>query len=125
VKAALDWLDSEFHLPIVFAGFSFGAVTGMRASCPDRRVIALISLGTPVEAEDRLYGYDFLAYCNKPKLFISGTEDQYAPREQLQKLFARAAEPRQFEWIHGAEHFFQGKLPQVQAAIERWIDATL
>src|SRR5438105_7730654 len=24
VRAALDWLDREFHLPIIFAGFSFG-----------------------------------------------------------------------------------------------------
>src|SRR6202142_3579845 len=33
VRAALDWLDSEFHLPMVFAGFSFGAVVGLRAAC--------------------------------------------------------------------------------------------
>src|SRR5262252_10905099 len=24
VRAALDWLKEEFHLPIIFAGFSFG-----------------------------------------------------------------------------------------------------
>ena len=25
VRAALDWLDNEFHLPVIFCGFSFGA----------------------------------------------------------------------------------------------------
>src|SRR5947207_13016355 len=59
VRAALDWLDSEYHLPILFCGFSFGAATGMRAACPDKRVAALISLGTPLAVEGRLYTYKF------------------------------------------------------------------
>jgi alpha/beta superfamily hydrolase len=120
VKAALDWLDNEFHLPIIFTGFSFGAVTGMRVCCPDQRVKALISLGTPVEAEDRLYSYEFLAQCTKPKLFISGNQDQYGPRPQLEHMFALAAQPKEFVWIEGAEHFFEGKLEQVRATIARW-----
>ena len=44
VRAALDWLDLEFHLPIVFAGFSFGAAVGLRAACGDHRVRAAIGL---------------------------------------------------------------------------------
>src|ERR1700757_3151438 len=32
VRTALDWLDREFHLPLVFAGFSFGAAVGLRAA---------------------------------------------------------------------------------------------
>ena len=40
VRTALDWLDREFHLPIVFAGFSFGAAVGLRAAVPDARVPA-------------------------------------------------------------------------------------
>src|SRR2546429_4831780 len=30
VRAALDWLDKEFRLPLIFAGFSFGAAVGLR-----------------------------------------------------------------------------------------------
>src|ERR1700739_2176566 len=52
VRTALDWLDHEFHLPIVLAGFSFGAAVGLRAACPDDRVAALISLGTPISPVD-------------------------------------------------------------------------
>src|SRR5207253_2153192 len=37
VHAALDWLDREFDLPIIFAGFSFGAAVGLRAACADPR----------------------------------------------------------------------------------------
>ena len=58
VRAALDWLDREFHLPIVFAGFSFGAAVGLRAAVPDARVPLLISLGTPISPVDnRSYDY--------------------------------------------------------------------
>ena len=28
VRAALDWMDHEFHRPVIFAGFSFGAAVG-------------------------------------------------------------------------------------------------
>ena len=55
VEAALAWLKGEFGLPIIFAGFSFGAAIGLRVCCPDPDVRALISLGTPVEADGRLY----------------------------------------------------------------------
>src|SRR5215470_4356949 len=32
VRTALDWLEGEYTLPIIFAGFSFGAAVGMRAA---------------------------------------------------------------------------------------------
>src|SRR5580658_8173813 len=47
VRTALDWLDAEFHLPMLFAGFSFGAAVGLRAACPDVRGKALIGVGVP------------------------------------------------------------------------------
>src|SRR5271166_4419553 len=81
VAAALAWLKHEFALPIIFAGFSFGAAMGLKACCLDPDVRALISLGTPVEAEGRIYSYRFLHDCGKPKLFLSGDHDQFGPNE--------------------------------------------
>jgi alpha/beta superfamily hydrolase len=72
VRAAFDWLDSEFRLPLVFAGFSFGAAVGLRAACSDSRVRAAIGVGTPVapiaaDAEEpRVYAFAFLEECSKP-----------------------------------------------------------
>jgi alpha/beta superfamily hydrolase len=125
VRAALDWLDREFHLPIIFAGFSFGAAVGLRAACPDPRVVGAIALGMPVEAEGRSYAYNFLGQCTKPKLFISGASDQYGPLPELRKVVASVPEPRQFIAIEGAGHFFESKLDHVRAAIERWVKAIL
>ena len=83
VQVALEWLSKEFGKPIMFTGFSFGAAVGLRAACADSRVAALISLGTPVAAEGRAYSYEFLRECSKPKLFVSGESDQFAPSQAL------------------------------------------
>jgi len=32
-----------------------------------------------------------------------------------------AAEPKQLVFVEGAEHFFEGRLPEMQAAIRNWI----
>src|SRR5574341_1214519 len=117
VRAALDWLDREFHLPIVFAGFSFGAWVGLRAACPDARVAVLISLGTPVDVEGQAYAYDFLRDCAKPKFFVSGARDEFGPLGEVERIVATAAEPKRLVRIPGADHFFEGRLRALENAI--------
>ena len=124
VRAALDWLKKEYSLPVIFAGFSFGAARGLRACCPDPDVRALISLGTPVEAEGRLYSYKFLADCRKPKLFLSGDHDQFGPHEALEEVVASAAEPKELVFIPG-DHFFAGHLNEMRMTIESWLHEQL
>jgi uncharacterized protein len=127
VRTALDWLDSEYHLPLLFAGFSFGAAVGLRAACADTRVQALIGVGTPVgpvvaQSEvPRAYTFEFLQQCTKPKLFISGARDQFGPRDKLEALIASAPEPKKLVMIEGADHFFAGRLHELRAAIEAWV----
>jgi len=124
VKVALAWLVREFPLPIFFAGFSFGSATGLRAACPDQDVKALISIGTPVEAEGRLYTFEFLRECTKPKLFVSGDHDQYAPAARLEELVATVAEPKELVFVPG-DHFFEGHLSEMRLTIESWIAEVL
>jgi len=121
VRAGLDFLDHEFHLPIIFCGFSFGAATGLKATCGDPRVVGQVSLGTPVSVEGRLYEYQFLSGCTAPKLFISGSQDQYSPEPALRAAFANAAEPKKLVIVPEADHFFVGKLNLMQAALEEWV----
>ena len=123
VRTALDWLDNEFHLPILFAGFSFGSYVGLSVCCGDPRVKGLVALGLPVHAEGRDYCYDFLSACGMSKLFISGTRDRYGPRSQIEAAMAMAASPKEMVWVEGADHFFVGKLDQVQRAIRNWCEA--
>ena len=121
VLAALDWLEREYSLPIIFTGFSFGAATGLKTCCPDPRVTGLVSLGTPVAVQGRLYEYSFLSDCTKPKLMISGDHDQFSPAANLRGVFNAAAEPKELVLVEGADHFFEGKLPIMREAIMQWL----
>jgi alpha/beta superfamily hydrolase len=131
VRTALDWLNAEYHLPLVFAGFSFGAAVGLRAACADTRVRAVIGVGTPVgpvaaDAEEpRVYAFDFLQDCAKHKLFVSGARDQFGPRAQLEALLASVPEPKKLVRIEGADHFFEGRLRELREAIETWMKQAL
>jgi alpha/beta superfamily hydrolase len=127
VGAALDWLDHALHLPLIFAGFSFGAAVGLKAACADSRVKVAISLGTPVVpvAADtelpRTYTFDFLQNCAKPKLFVSGARDQFGPGTKLEALVRSLPEPKKLVVIEGADHFFEGRLRELREAIETWV----
>jgi len=126
VRTALDWLDREFHLPLIFAGFSFGAAIGLGAACPDDRVKVVIGLGVPVQpVDDRSYDLGFLQSCHKPKLFVSGSRDQFAPRARLEALVNSLPEPKKLVIIESADHFFEGRLREMREAIETWVKDTL
>jgi uncharacterized protein len=121
VRAALDWLEREFPLPLIFAGFSFGAAVGLRVACPDDRVKAVIGLGLPVQpVDDRTYNFDFLQSCAKPKLFVSGSRDQYGPRARIEALVSSLPEPKKLVIVDSADHFFEGRLREMRDAIEDW-----
>jgi alpha/beta superfamily hydrolase len=131
VRTALDWLEAEYRLPLIFAGFSFGAAVGLRAACADARVRAVIGIGTPVAPvasgteEARVYTFNFMHDCTKPKLFVSGARDQFGPRAKLEALVASLPEPKKLILIEGADHFFEGRLRELREAIEIWVKETI
>jgi alpha/beta superfamily hydrolase len=94
-------------------------------------VQALIGIGTPVvpvaadEEAPRIYTFDFLRACRKPKLFVSGARDQFGPRAKLEELVASVPEPKKLVVIEGADHFFEGRLRELREAIESWVGQTI
>ena len=119
VRATLDFLSQRFpSAEIVLMGFSFGAWVGLQAGAHDPRVIALIALGLPGNAKD----YSFLQDVRKPKLIVQGTEDIYGPREEVERVFQSLPEPRSLHWVEGTDHFFTGRLPEVQKVIREFIE---
>jgi alpha/beta superfamily hydrolase len=122
VTAALDFMAAEFpRRPLLLAGFSFGAWVGLRVGCADARVAELLGLGLPVGDSD----FSYLAACPKPKLLLQGDRDQFGPRETLEALVAglpdRGHELTTVVFVPGADHFFTGKLDQVDVVLRTWI----
>ena len=132
VLAALSRLENEYNLPLVVAGFSFGAAMALHACCPSPRskqarnqVRALIALGLPTQAEGRTHQYPSLANCTIPKLFLSGDTDTYAPAHDLAQVANSASEPKRLLFLHGSDHFFTGHLASMQQALAGWLKEEL
>ena len=129
VVAAIHWLHAEYRVPIVLAGFSFGAARAIAAAnaisaaaptdTPELRALAL--LGLPMHGFKRSYEYPLLSTCNLPKLFLSGDQDQFATKMQLEQAFDSAAAPKNLVFIPEADHFFTGHLESMQVALAAWL----
>ena len=118
VRAALDFLAKEFPgIPLLVTGFSFGCWVGLRVGCEDPRVRLLIGLGAPVNSTD----FSFLAQCGKPKLFVHGEKDQFGDPAKLESVVATASGENKLVIVNDADHFFAGKLNQMNDAIASWM----
>ena len=122
VLAAIDSLKERFRgTPICVMGFSFGAWAGLEAGGPRPDVHALAGLGLPTGSLD----FGFLRGVRKLKILIQGTDDVFAPRAQVESLYAAMPEPKQIHWVQGADHFFTGRLDEVQSTLQEFLREVL
>jgi hypothetical protein len=120
VRAALDFLAAEFPgTPLLLAGFSFGCWVGLRVGCEDERVGKLIGLGTPVNISD----FSYLRRCDKSKLFVHGADDEFGDVGKLEALVESLPGENRLVVVGQANHFFVGKLEEVDQAIRGWVSA--
>jgi len=118
VRAAIQFLKQEFpHIPVLLAGFSFGAWVGLRVGCEDPRVAYLVGLGIPVNSTD----FSFLKECEKPKLFVHGGNDQFGSVDKVQSVVGSIPGENQLVIVEGVDHFFFGKLDGLSKAIDSWL----
>ena len=118
VEAAIDFLVQEFPgRSLLVGGFSFGSWVGLRVGCGHSQVTELIGLGIPVNSSD----FSYLASCNKPKLIIHGTQDEFGNWETVESTVARMAGDTRLVFVQDAGHFFVGRLNEVDRAICDWL----
>lgn len=118
VRAALDFLTGKFPgVPVLLAGFSFGAFVGLQVGCQDARVSELIGIGIPVNSTD----LSFLSQCEKPRLFVHGTNDQYGAIDKVRALIASLSGEKHLVEVQGVDHFLTGQLDQLDHAITEWL----
>jgi alpha/beta superfamily hydrolase len=116
----LDYLAKEFSgQPITLCGFSFGARVGLEVGISDRRVLKLISIGTPVDK----YDLSFLEVCRKPILFVHGDHDEFGSLPALTALVNKIKQRNAdvtLRVIKDSGHFFEGHLDELKQAITEW-----
>jgi alpha/beta superfamily hydrolase len=112
--AAIDYMNQHLRsLPLYIVGFSFGAWLGLKIGAANERVRGLVAIGTPVGWAE----LDFLARCEKPKLFIHGTKDQFCDPGELEKSFGLMAEPKLLYWVVDSDHFFTEHLDELKTLL--------
>lgn len=117
-RAALSEMERRFPgLPLLLGGFSFGAAMAAKVAATDPRVRAVLILGFPITRVDSTAD---LARLHQPRLFVQGSDDEFGPGPAIRKLFASLAEPKRLEVVEGADHFFTGRLDELQAPIAAW-----
>lgn len=121
-RAALEEAATRGGLPLLAGGFSFGSAVAWRAVQEDGRVAAFLGVGLPVataSVEDLPPPRAGMA----PSLFVVGEHDTFGPPRRLREFLALADNARVVE-IAGADHFFEGKLAELEAAIYDFAAAT-
>jgi len=109
--AAVRYLASSFAgTPLAWlAGYSFGSVAALAAAV-ELDFPRVLMVGPPFA----LLNPDLLASYRGELTIIVGSEDEYAPVEQVREVFGARAHTR-LEILDGMEHFFFGSAVQVLA----------
>jgi alpha/beta superfamily hydrolase len=107
VRAALDHVLSSTAIKaekIGLAGYSFGAGVACSVALQDERIsrVALVSPTLSATNWEGLKGY------GKAIFLIIGDADFYVPLEPFQERIDEIAEPKQYQVVSGADHFWWG-----------------
>lgn len=104
---ALDFLCAQAEVDpnrLALVGYSFGAGVGLRHGARDPRVGWLVGIALLQEH----YADPFLDADPRPKLFIAGGRDAWAPSEPLRAYVERLPPPKALHIIPQTDHFFGG-----------------
>ena len=119
-RAALDYLVSLYPgVPVALSGFSFGGGVCLSYGPTDPRVRLLWAVAPGVGRRD----FSHLALCDVPKGVVQGTADELCPLADLEAAWPGWADPKAKYLVDGADHFFVGRLPEMQAALQTFLEA--
>jgi alpha/beta superfamily hydrolase len=121
VIAAIDWAVKMHPGKKLFVGgFSFGAWVASRVACELPQVDAIFLIGTPVNK----YDFGYLRSCEKPMLFLHGTQDEHGDVGKLEKLVPHVRNAESVI-VTGADHFFTKQLDAVDETLRAWAEEIL
>ncbi len=89
---------------IGLAGYSFGAGVSLPVAMQDEQV-SLLALVSPAFSDS---DWQQLKEYTRPKFLISGNHDFVIPLPQLQKHIKDIPEPKHWQVVSGADHFWLG-----------------
>jgi uncharacterized protein len=103
----------------VLAGYSFGAMTAVRAAASLEEVAAIIAVALPLG----MINSSTLGAISKPIVLLAGDQDSYCPADHLRALAERLGPLARLKIIPGADHFFGGREHEITAALDESLAA--
>jgi len=107
VEAAISFVTTVREVDskrLGLVGYSAGATFALPAGFKNARIKALGAVSPPLS----MFDFEFLKSCLKPKLFISGSKDNFIPTSQFLEFCQNLSEPKEYDSIEGADHFWRG-----------------
>jgi alpha/beta superfamily hydrolase len=121
VQTAIDWcLKMHPGKKLIVGGFSFGAWVASRVACELPVVDAVFLIGTPVNK----YDFGYLRFCEKPMLFLHGTEDEFGDADKLETIVGTIRNAESVI-VTGADHFFTKQLDVLEQTMRSWAEERL
>jgi uncharacterized protein len=121
VVAAIDWmLKKHPGKKLIAGGFSFGSWVATRVACEMPEVAAVFLIGTPVNT----YDFGYLRHCEKPMLFLHGTQDEHGDVAKLEQL-VQGIRNAESVIVTGADHFFTKQIEVVEETMRSWAEELL
>lgn len=123
--AVIDWLARERPgVPLLAAGFSFGAWMALFAGGSDERPRGLLLAGLALRAADlepfRESGR--VREVTKPIAIVQAEADAFGTPAEIEAAIAGSAGPRRLAVVPGATHLFDEDLPALTREAEAALD---
>lgn len=110
------------HEKVCLLGHAFGAVIALTYAPYDPRIRTVVAISLPLFRLGKGFGLTY----DKPKLFITGEDDEVCPRHKLEPFVATLPGPKGIKIITGAHHLMRGYESETTGAIltyiKRWVD---
>ncbi len=122
VEGAVDFLFVQTEIDpgeLVVMGYSFGAGVALHHAARDRRLSRMVGIALA----EQHYEDPFLDHVRRPKLFIAGENDPWAPPEAFRTYVERLRAPKKLHVVPGADHSFSGQVSEIADVIVEWLTA--
>ena len=124
VAAAITFVTSVREVDyerIGLVGYSAGAGFALPVGSGNAKIKALAAVSPPLS----MFDFEFLKDCLKPKFFISGSMDNFIPVSQFLEYCQNLPDPKEYESIEGADHFWWGYESSLAAKVAAFFSRVL
>lgn len=104
-RAAVSFAETQKMVDperIGICGYSFGSIVALAVAVEDYRIKAVAGISPFIQPADLLNDYP------KPKLFISGTHDEFVDVKGLERVVQNLPEPKEMVICPGVDHYWVG-----------------